>query len=98
MPITLTVGQTVVETITESNAEGNVPVIGADITVASSDETVATVVNNGDGTATWTAVAPGTVTDTFTDNKFGLNGTDSITVVAAEPVPTAIASTFGTPQ
>jgi len=97
MPITLTVGQTVIETVTESNAAGNVPVVGADITVVSSDPAIASVVDNGDGTATWTAVAPGTVTDTYGDSVYGLSGTDTVTVVAAVEVPTEIASTFGTP-
>jgi hypothetical protein len=95
MPVTLTVGQTVIETITESNAAGPVAVIGADITVVSSDPTIASVVDNGDGTATWTAVAPGTVTDTYSDTVYGLSGTDTITVTAAPP--TAIASSFGIP-
>lgn len=98
MPVQMIVGQTVIETITESNAEGNVPVIGADISVESSDSSIASVVNNGDGTATWTAVAPGTVTDTFSDTKFSLSGTDTITVVSPEPVPTSISSSFSTPQ
>lgn len=97
MPVTLTVGQTVVETLTESNAAGNVPVIGADITVISSDSAVASVTYNGDGTATWTAVAPGTATSEYSDTVFGLSGTDTITVIAPVPVPTEIASSFGTP-
>ena len=97
MPVSLTVGQTVIETISESNAAGPVPVVGADITVVSSDPAVATVVDNGDGTATWTAVAVGTTTSTYSDTVFGLSGTDTVTVTAAIPVPTEIESTFGTP-
>ncbi len=95
MPVTLEVGQTVIETISESNAAGPVAVVGANIAVVSSDPAIASVVDNGDGTATWTAVAPGTVTDTFSDTVFGLSGTDTVTVIPAPP--TAIASAFGTP-
>lgn len=98
MPIQLTVGQTLPDTVTESNAQGNVPVVGANITFTSSDDTLVSVVNNGDGTAVWTAVAEGTVTVTYTDTVFNLTTTDTITVVAAVEVPTEIAHTFGTPS
>lgn len=98
MPIQLTVGQTLPDVVTESNANGNVPVVGANITFTSSDTTIVSVVNNGDGTAVWTAVAPGTVTVTYADTAFTLSTTDTITVVAAVEVPTAIAHQFGTPS
>lgn len=98
MPIQLVVGQTLPDTVTESNAAGNVPVVGANITFASSDDTLVSVVNNGDGTAVWTAVAVGTVTTTYTDTAFSLITTDTITVVAAVEVPTAIAHEFGNPS
>lgn len=98
VPIQLTVGQTLPDTVTESNAQGNVPVVGANITFTSSDDTLVSVVNNGDGTAVWTAVAEGTVTVTYTDTVFNLTTTDTITVVAAVEVPTEIAHTFGTPS
>lgn len=97
MPVTLTVGQTVVETITESNAAGNVPVVGSNIQIVSSDGTIASVINNGDGTGTWTAMAAGTVTVTYSDTHYNLTGTDTITVNAAVETPTEIVSTFGTP-
>lgn len=96
MPVTLAVGQTVVQTITESNASGNVPVVAANLSNSSSDPTIASVVNNNDGTFTWTAVGPGTATSSFADTKFNLSGTDTLTVT--QQAPTAIASTFGTPQ
>ena len=89
------VGQTATETITETNPQGPFPVVGADITFVSSDPTIASVVNNGDGTALWTALAPGSVTVTYTDTKYNLTGTDTLTVTLAPP--TAIANTFSTP-
>lgn len=95
MPATLSVGQTVVQTVTESNANGNVPVAGANITFTSSDSSIASVVNRGDGTALWTAVAPGDVTASFADTVFNLSGSDTLTVTSAPP--TAIADSFGTP-
>lgn len=98
MPIQLTVGQSVVQTLTESNTAGAVPVIPANLADVPSDPTVATVVDNNDGTFTWTAVAPGTVITNFSDTVYGLAGTDTITVVPVPPPPpTEIESTFGIP-
>jgi hypothetical protein len=99
MPATLTVGQSVVQTLTETDATGaNVPVVPANLTNASSDPTIASVVDNNDGTFTWTAVAAGTATSSFADTAFNLSGTDTLTVEAPAPAPTAIVSTFGTPS
>lgn len=98
MPATLTVGNTIVQTLTETDATGaNVPVVASNLTNTSSDPTIASVVANGDGTFTWTAVGVGTATSTFGDSAFSLSGTDTLEVAAAAQVPTTIISTFGTP-
>lgn len=99
MPVSLQVGQTVVQTLTETDATGNnVPVVASNLSNASSDPSIASVVDNNDGTFTWTAVAAGTATSSFADTAFNLSGTDTLTVTAAADVPTAIVSTFGPPS
>jgi hypothetical protein len=99
MPVSLTVGQKVTQTLTETDATGNnVPVVPGNLTNTSSDPTIASVVDNNDGIFTWTAVAAGTATSSFADTAFNLSGTDTLIVTSAADVPTAIVSTFGTPS
>jgi hypothetical protein len=96
MPVTLEVGQSVLDTVTESNAAGAVPVIGADITFTTAEPNIVSVVNHGDGTATWKALAVGVATITNADIKFNLSLTDTITVIPIPP--TVISHSFGNPS
>jgi len=100
MSLTYSVGQKVTATATEADATGiNVPVVPANLTWTISDVTIASVVTNADGTATFTALAVGAATVTVTDTAFNLTSTDTLTVTTAVPpsVPASIAITFGTP-
>lgn len=98
MPLTLAVGQTVIATATEYDAAGVVvPIIVTGLTWTSSATTVATVITNADGTATYTAVSAGTSVATVTDAANGLTTDYTFTVTAAADVATTIAITFGIP-
>lgn len=98
MPVTLNVGQTVLDTISESNAAGPVAVVPASLTYVIDNTSVATVQDNGDGTATITAVSAGTANITVTDTVFSLTSTEVITVNAVtSEAPTTLTQTFGTP-
>ena len=93
----LQVGQFVVGTVFEKDAQGNqFSPNPANVTVQSSDATIISIVNNGDGTITATGVAPGTAQETIGDSAF-----PSITDVEQGTVadtPTSIGVNWGTPQ
>lgn len=59
----------------------------ADLQFSSADSTIATVIANGDGTATVTPVAVGTTTISCTDTANGLTGSVTATVTAVIPPP-----------
>ena len=101
MPVTLNPGQTVTYSYTEQNADGtNVDVIVGTPAFSTPDANLATVVDNGDGTATVTAVAVGTselgLTVTFAD-AVQVSTTDAVTIEAAVVDPTAVTLVPGTP-
>lgn len=100
MPVTLSVGQSVVGTTTEADAAGvNVPIPNpASLSYTSSDDTIASSTTNSDGTVTVKAVAAGTVTITVTDASNSLTTSDTVTVTAPPDVATTIAINWGTPQ
>lgn len=101
MPATLTVGQSVPVTATETDAAGVVVPIAdsANLNWTTSDATIASVAPTvPDGSSFYTAIAAGTATVTVTDPANGLTSSGTITVVTAPPpVATAIAINFGTP-
>lgn len=101
MPATLTVGQSVPVTATETDAAGaSVPIsVPGNLNWTTTDPTIASVGTTAtDGSNSYTAVAVGTVTVAVTDPANSLTTSDSITVIAAPPpVATAIAINFGTP-
>ena len=96
---TFIVGQTIVATASEQDAAGLiVPIVALGLTWTSSDPSIASSVTNADGTATFTAVAPGDVTVTVTDAANGLTTGGTLTVTAKPDVATSISISFGTPQ
>ena len=89
----LSVGQKVTGTVFEKDAQGNpVPVNPANITVKSSDESIVTIVANGDGSVTATAIAPGTATETVGDSQYNLSDPEAATV---GDTPTTIGVEWG---
>ena len=93
----LLVGQKVVGTVWEKDANGVQFAPPPDnITVSSSDTNKLTIVNNGDGTVTATGVAPGPVSVTIGDKQYpAVVDTEQGTVA---DVPTSIGVDWGTPQ
>lgn len=96
------VGQIVLATASEKDANGlNVPIVPANLQYTFDNPQVATISPNPDGTATITAIAPGTGNALVTDTKFGLTSTPvSVTVeqVVTPGQPTMLTLTLGTPQ
>jgi hypothetical protein len=99
------VGQSIPVSFTEADAAGNpVPVVGSNISFTDTDASpaaVASFVDNGDGTATFTGIAPGSITVSGSDSSNGLTASDTLTVVAAGPPPdpaVSAALVWGTPQ
>jgi Pilus formation protein N terminal region len=91
-------GQIQIATVTETDAAGlNFAVVPANLTFAIADPTIATVSSNNDGTATVTAVAPGTTTLTATDTVFNLTGSAGISVTqgSTADTPTSLTVTLG---
>jgi len=83
-------------TVQESDTAGN-PVVVDEVSFASSDEAIVTLVDNGDGTAVATAVGPlGTATVTATDANDNLTGTLDIEIVTE--AATAMLIQPGTPS
>lgn len=95
---TQAVGSTLTATFVPIEADGVTQTPGAKLTTPPnftiSDPTIATLVDNGDGTATITGVAPGTVTVTARDGVFTdpdgtvtapLTSTNTDVVTAAAP-------------
>lgn len=98
MPVTMLVGQSVVATPNEFDASGNAfAIVPANMTWSTSDATIASMVANADGTATFTAVAAGTVTATVSDTVYSLAASDTITVNPVPVVPASISISWGTP-
>lgn len=100
MALTLGDNQKVALSVTAIDEAGNVASIPTSLDFVSSDETVVTVVNNGDGTATATAEGPLgqseiTVDDTDPDTPF-TPGSLLIDVVATDAVGLNISA--GTPE
>lgn len=99
MPANLLVGQTIIATAIETDAAGLPYTYAAgEIAFSADSATFATMVDNGDGTATFTAIAPGTVNVTATDSKFSLVATDQLTVAAPPDTPTTLSISWGTPK
>lgn len=99
MPGVVAVGATTPAYATESNVNGNVPVVPANLSWTVSDTTIATFVTNADGSVVFTGVANGTVTVTVTDAAFNLVGSDTLDVgtgTSGPGVPTAIQINWGT--
>ena len=92
----LAVGQKVIGTVFEKDAAGNqfAPPPG-NVTVASSDPTIISIVSNGDGTVTATGVAPGTATETIGDSVYP-TVTDPESGVCVD-IPVSIGVNWGTP-
>lgn len=91
----LSVGQNVTGTVFEKDAQGNlVPVNPANITAKSSDESIVSVVVNGDGTVTASALAPGSATETIGDSQYSLSDPEAVTV---GDTPTSIGVEWGEP-
>lgn len=101
MPVTLNPGQTVAVSYTEQNADGsNVDQLIGTPAWSVPDANTGTIVDNGDGTATLTAVNAGsTSVDLSVTLPSGtvLSATDSITVAAPVPEPTGVTIVEGTP-
>jgi hypothetical protein len=101
MDVSLTVSQTVLATVAEFDASGNVvAIVPANLSYTSSDATVATVGVNPDGSATVVAVAAGTSTITAADSAFpALTATGTVTVTGGGTTgePVTMTLTFGTP-
>lgn len=92
----LAVGQKVTGTVFEKDAAGNqFAPPPANISVASSDDTIISIVSNGDGTVTATGVAPGTAVETIGDSAYP-NVTDAEQGTVVD-VPTSIGINWGTP-
>jgi hypothetical protein len=92
----LAVGQKVTGTVFEKDANGNqFAPPPANITVASADPTIVSIVANGDGTVTATGVAPGSTVETIGDSAYP-TVTDPESAVCAD-VPVSIGVNWGTP-
>lgn len=111
MPQTVKVNQKGIATATEYDAAGtSITPAATSLQWKVSDDTLASVDTNPDGTATVTALAEGSVTLTVTDESNNLTSSDVLTIEAAEPeqppttgpvstepgTPVAISITFGT--
>ena len=91
---TKAVGQTVTATATETNAGGKpLTIIPANLAWSIDDPTVASLVQNPDGSATITGLTVGTVNVTVKDTAFNLSDSGS-GVFTADLTPTSIAITF----
>ena len=83
-----TAGQTAIATVSEVDSLGvSFPITYGRVSFTSSDSTVATVSANLDGTATVTAVGPGTASISAYDSMYNLGATANVTVTAAAPSP-----------
>ena len=96
MPVSITSTQNVTASIAEDDANGNsVAFIPGNIKWTTQDPTIATVVENNDGSATFTGLKVGTTQVTVTDTSNSLSAQDVLTVTAA--AATSLVIKFGTP-
>ena len=96
MPATCPLGDQIIGTPEELDANGSVvPYNPANITWnPPGTPSVASMVQNSDGTATFTALAPGTTTVSWTDGSDQIGNTDTLTV---SDVPVSGTTLWGTP-
>lgn len=91
----LKLNENVLVTAAETDAEGKtLPIATGQVTFAVSDPTLATITDNGDGTATIVPIATGSVTITATDANNTLTG--SVDIVITDP-PAVLTVTEGAP-
>lgn len=96
MPGQMTDVQTISATIDEVDAAGQpVNFDPTNVSWTVGDSTVATLTQNADGSATFTAVKPGTTPVGVSDKSNGLSAQDTITVTA--DAATSLVIKFGTP-
>lgn len=97
--VTMQVGQSVPVSLVETRADGSTytPNKG-DVALTIDNTTAGDLTDNGDGTGSLKATAPGIVTVTGTDKVTGLSATGTATITAVvPPPPTSAAINFGTP-
>lgn len=98
--VTLNLGQSVVATPVETNADGSNFVFDpTKITWSVQDNTVVSQgANNPDGSVSFTSLKAGTTAVGFSDSATGLSATGTITVnPVTPPGPTSASIKFGTP-
>lgn len=94
--VTCPLGQHVAGVPVETDQAGNVlAVIPANIVWSVDDVTIASFVQNADGSATFTALKAGVANATVKDTAFNLSQTDTFTVT---DTPVGLAIQWGTPS
>jgi len=90
------VGKKITATPLETDALGNqFPVNPADIAWTVADNTIASFVQNSDGSATFTPLKAGSTQVTVADSGNNLNASDTLTVT---DTPTGLTIQWGQPQ
>lgn len=102
MPATRDISQgPITGTPVESNAAGEVPFLAANVKWSIDSLSFATMVQNPDGTATFTPVAAGVANVTVQDTLYNLSFTDTLTITGTGVIipppnpPTAIGIAWG---